>query len=117
MATLGNSSSDDDEIYILASQQYEQSLSALSTDPSVYSGDDPYPISPATQIKYDEMDEDDFAIDKLLPVDDIVTEPATHENDVLIDKPLDKSNDKIVMKRRFAKPITESDILSKIKSR
>ena len=51
--SLDQSDSEDDELYLLAAQQYEHSLE--------------YPISPATEAKYEEMDEDEFLLDNLLP--------------------------------------------------
>ena len=48
---------------LAASQQYEDSI---GQSPS-YADDDEYPISPVTEAKYNEMDEEDFMLCNLLP--------------------------------------------------
>ena len=53
------SDSKDDELYVLASQQYEQSVEM-------------HPVSPAIKAMYDEMDKDEFLLDKLLPPEECI---------------------------------------------
>ena len=56
------SDSEDVQLYVLASQQHEQSV---ETTEAIYDEIDPF--SPATEAIYDEMDEDDFMFINLLP--------------------------------------------------
>ena len=116
----------DDEIYLEASQKYEESLLATNEDPTDDSMDDKlyleasqkyeesvrldsdtnndlYPISPATEVKYDEMDEDDFGIDRLMEGTGSVSS---------VSEGVQSSS---MSGRQFAKPVSEHDILSKIK--
>ena len=89
----------DDNLCLQASQQYEELMIPAEPSPTSVSVDteDPFPISLATMMKYEELGEGAFSLDSLLYGGD--DHEGRHSSQ---------------SKRRFANPVSESDILSKI---
>ena len=127
-----SSDSEDDSVYVLASQQYEMlycgddknedgmvlnisshddCVIGLQTSPVSLHGSDVYPISPNTERRYDEMEEEDFFVDNLLGDGKNGSESSTVAGGIPTD-----TDDAVAdyTKGRFGTPVSEEDILKAI---
>ena len=106
---------------LAASQQYEDSI---GRSPSY---DDEYPISPVTEVKYNEMDEEDFMLYKcnLLPAghacrkdeldgDGENKPPSENHAGDREPSPAQRPSNSQGRACRFANPLTDSEIVQKI---